>query len=95
MGKHRLGWPDLLLINALVVALNGYFYAAMGSLVVYAVLYRRATVRHRRYTDERECGCRWRRDGDLVIFSRRCDAHAPMCRAPEHWELELTARSGR
>lgn len=57
MGKHRLGWPDLLLIGGLALALNGFFYAAMVSLAVYAVLYRRAAVRHRRR--EQAAAPRW------------------------------------
>jgi hypothetical protein len=48
VSKFRFGWPDLLLILGLALALNGYFYTAMTMLAIYAVLYRRATIRHRR-----------------------------------------------
>ena len=48
MSKHRLGWPDLLLLAAAVPALTGHFYTAMALLALYAVLYRRATHRGHR-----------------------------------------------
>jgi len=47
MSKHRLGWPDLLLLVAAVPALTGHFYVLMALLALYAVLYHRATRRHR------------------------------------------------
>lgn len=47
MSKFRFGWPDLLLPLAALPALTGHFYAAMALLAVYAVLYHRASRRHR------------------------------------------------
>lgn len=45
MTKHRLGWPDLLLLLAWPPMLTGHFYLGMALLAVYAGLYRRAARR--------------------------------------------------
>lgn len=45
MRKYRLGWPDLLLVGGLGLALNGFFYSSMAVLAAYAVLYHRASRR--------------------------------------------------
>lgn len=47
MSKYVWGWPDLLLPVALLGALAGHFYLAMALLAIYAVLYHRASRRHR------------------------------------------------
>lgn len=37
------------------------------------------------------CSCRWRRRGQAIVFTKRCEPHAIMCRALEPWELDLIA----